>query len=206
LQLGGLHPQGLSVIARGSVMRYKKSDTPVDQIGRDLHVEYVLEGSARREGDRIRITAELIQVRDQAQLWARTFEREMTGILALQSDVARQVAGALALKLLPAEQARLANVRRVDPDAYDAYFRGTHYRQSLTQAGLEAAERYFRLALRKDPDYAAAWAGIARVWTGRQQMGITPPRDAFRRRRRRRSRPWNWTTPNGKRIAPLPES
>ena len=179
-QLGSLHPQGLSVIARGSVMRYKKSNTPIDQIGRDLNVEYVLEGSARREGGRIRITAKLIQARDQAQLWAETYEREMSGILALQSDVARQVAGALALTLLPAEQARLANVRRVDPDAYEAYLKGTQFRQSLTAGTLDAAERYYRLALQKDPAYAAAWAGIARVWTGRQQMGFAPSRDAFR--------------------------
>jgi tetratricopeptide (TPR) repeat protein len=104
----------------------------------------------------------------------------MSGILALQSDVARQVAGALALTLLPAEQARLAHVRRVDPDAYEAYLKGTHYRQSLTAGTLDAAERYYRLALQKDPTYAAAWAGIARVWTGRQQMGFAPSRDAFR--------------------------
>jgi TolB-like protein len=179
-QLGGLHPQGLRVIARGSVMRYKRRDTPIDQVGRELRVEYVLEGSARQEAGRIRITAELIQVRDQIQLWARTYERELTGILALQSDVARDVAGALALKLLPAEQARLANARAVNPEAYDAFLKGTHARQSLTQGTLDAAERYYTLAVEKDPTYAAAWAGIARVWTGRQQMGFAPPREAWR--------------------------
>ena len=180
-QLGRLHPAGLSVIARTSVMRYKKTDKPIDQIGRELGgVDYVLEGSAQREAGRIRIAAELIKVADQTQLWSDTYNRELAGILALQSEVAGKVASALALKLLPAEQARLANVRRVDPEAYDAYLKGTHYRQGLTKDSLEAAERYFRLALQKDPTYAAAWAGIARVWTGRQQMGITPPRDAFR--------------------------
>jgi eukaryotic-like serine/threonine-protein kinase len=179
-QLGRLHPQSLSVIARTSVMRYKKSDTPIDQIGRELGVHYILEGSARREAGRIRITAELIQVRNQTQLWADTYEREMSGILALQSEVARKVAGALAMKLLPAEQARLANARSVNPEAYEAYLKGTYARQSLTKSGLEVAEQYFNLALQKDPTYAAAWAGIARVWNGRQQMGITPPREAFR--------------------------
>jgi eukaryotic-like serine/threonine-protein kinase len=177
-ELGGLHPQGLSVIARGSVMRYKGGNTPVDQVGRELHVEYVLEGSARREGGRVRITAELIQVRDQAQLWAHTYERELSGILALQGEVAKEVAGALALKLLPAELARLANVRRVNPAAYDACLKGTHYRQILNPAGYDAAERYYRLALQEDPTYAAAWAGIARVWLGRHQMGIVPARVA----------------------------
>ena len=100
-QLGRLHPQSLSVIARTSVMRYKKSEKPIDQIARELGVGYVLEGSARKDGGRIRITAELIQVRDQTQLWAETYDREMSGILALQSDVARKVAESLALKLLP---------------------------------------------------------------------------------------------------------
>jgi TolB-like protein/Tfp pilus assembly protein PilF/predicted Ser/Thr protein kinase len=179
-QLGRLHPQSLSVIARTSVMRYKKTDKAIDQIGRELGVDYVLEGSARSEAGRIRISAELIQVRDQTQLWADAYEREMSRILALQSDVARQVAGALALKLLPAEQARLANVRSVNPEAYDSYLKGTHSRLALTKGGLEAAERHFNLALQKDPNYAAAWAGIARIWTGRQQMGITPPSEAFR--------------------------
>ena len=93
-------------------MRYKKSDTPIDQIGRELRVDYVLEGSAHRESGRIRITAELIKVLDQTQLWADSYERDLAGILALQSEVAQKVAGALALKLLPAERARLAGTER----------------------------------------------------------------------------------------------
>ena len=177
-QLGRLHPQSLGVIGRTSVMRYKKSDAPIDQIGRELGVDYVLEGSARKEGGRVRITAELIRVLGQTQVWADTYEREYSNIMALQSDVAKQVARALALKLLPAEGARLANARSVDPEAYDAYLRGSHYRLTLTESGLETAERYLNLALKIDPNYAAAWAGIARVWRGRGQMGISPPREA----------------------------
>jgi TolB-like protein/Tfp pilus assembly protein PilF/predicted Ser/Thr protein kinase len=178
-QLGSLHPGNLSVIARTSVMRYKKSDASIDQIGRELGVDYILEGSARREADRIRISAELIQVKDQTQLWAETYEREISGILALQSDVARRVAGALALKLLPSEQARLAKVRAIDPEAYEAYLKAAHDRETLTKEGFEAAERYLSLALEKDPNYAAAWALLARVWTSRQQMGVVPSKEAF---------------------------
>ena len=180
-QLGRLHPQSLKVIGRSSVMRYKKGDTPIDQIGRELNVSYVLEGSARRESGRIRISVELVQVQDQTQLWADTYERELSGILALQSEVAKQVAGALALKLLPAEQARLANSRTVNPEAYEAWLKGTQARMSVTKGGFETAERYFNLALEKDPTYAAAWAGIARVWAGRQQMGIVSPSEAYRK-------------------------
>ncbi len=177
-QLGGLHPQSLSVIARTSVMRYKKGDTPIDRIGRELGVAYVLEGSARREGGRIRVTAELIKASDQTQLWTETYEREMSGILSLQSEVARKVAGALALRLLPSEEARLASARTVNPEAYEAYLKGSHQRDSLTQAGLDAAQRYFELALEKDPNFAPAVAGIANVWACRQQVGFAPTREA----------------------------
>jgi eukaryotic-like serine/threonine-protein kinase len=177
-ELGRLHPGTLSVIARTSVMRYKKTDKAVDQIGRELGVDYVLEGSAQREAGRVRITAELIKVADQTQLWADRYEREMAGILALQSDVAQKVAGALALKLLPAEQARLANVRAVDPEAYEAYLKGSQYWIKMTPGDLDTAERYFRAALEKDPNYAAAYTGLAWVWACRNQMGLALPAEA----------------------------
>ncbi|HQP75499.1 MAG TPA: protein kinase, partial [Acidobacteriota bacterium] len=177
-QLGRLHPAGLSVIARTSVMRYKKTETPIDQIGRELNVDYVLEGSAQREGARIRVTAELIRVEDQAQLWGNAFERELAGVLALQSDVAKKVAGALALHLLPAERARLANVRTVNPEAHDAYLKGSYHWKKLTKNDIDTAQQYFDLALAKDPDYAPAYEGLAWVWAARQQMHILLPREA----------------------------
>jgi TolB-like protein len=177
-QLGRLHPASLSVIARTSVMQYKKTTKPIDQIGRELGVDYVLEGSARHEAGRVRITAELIQVRNQAQLWADTFEQDLTGILALQNDVAGKVAKALALKLLPAERARLATARPVHPEAYEAYLKGFHQWHKLTPGDLEAAQRYFELAIAKDPNYALGYTGIALVWLGRSQIGLTSPGEA----------------------------
>ncbi len=177
-QMGRLHPQGLSVIARTSVMQYKKSEKPIDQIARELGVGYVLEGSARKDGGRIRITAELVQVRDQTQLWAETYDREISGILALQSDVARKVAEALALKLLPREQSLLANARTVNPEAYDAYLKGLKLSYGITSADLDASLKYFHLALEKDPNYPLAYAGVSIVWAYRQQMGFTPPHEA----------------------------
>jgi len=178
-QLGRLHPAGLSVIARTSVMRYKKTDKSIDQIGRELGgVDYVLEGSAQREAGRIRIVAELIKVADQTQLWADTYERELAGVLALQSEVAQKVAGALALKLLPSEQARLANARTVNPDAYDAYLKGLQYWIKLTPADLDTAQQYFERALQHDPNYAPPYAGIALVWAGRNQFAIAPSEEA----------------------------
>jgi len=174
-QLGKLHPEGLSVIARTSVMRYKGGDTPIDRIGEELDVDYVLEGSAQHEGGRIRVNAELIHVGDQTQLWADTYERELSGILKLQSEVARRVAEALALELLPEEQARLTSTRTVDPDAYNAYLAGLYQAQRLDAEGLDTAERYFELALEKDPSYAPAFGGLASVWMTRQQVGLVPP-------------------------------
>ncbi len=177
-QLGRLHPESLSVIARTSVMRYKKSETPIDQIGRELGVEYVLEGSEQRHGGRVRITAELVKVQDQTQLWSESYERELSDILVLQCDVARKVAEALALKLLPVEQARLASARAVDPDAYQAYLKGLHHWYKLTPGDLDSAQRYFELAIAKDPNYALGYAGIALVWMGRSQVGLVPPAEA----------------------------
>ena len=178
-QLGRLQPKSLGVIGRTSVMRYKKSVTPIDQIGRELGVEYILEGSVQREANRIHITAKLIQVRSQTQVWGETYERELSGILSLQSDVAQKAAKALALKLLPAEVARLERARTVDPEAYEAFLKAVHYRETMTKEGFDAAEKYLNLALEKDPNYATAWAAIGSVWISRQQMGVVPPREAF---------------------------
>ena len=173
-QLGRLHPGTLSVIARTSVMRYKKTGKPIDQIGRELGVDFILEGSAQRQADRIRIAAELIKVADQTQVWADTFERDLSAILTVQAQVAHSVAKALAVRLLPAEAARLAVVRTVNPEAYDAYLKGSTLWQTLKAADVDAAQRHFEQALEKDPSYAPAYAGLSWVWGVRGQMGLMP--------------------------------
>jgi TolB-like protein/Tfp pilus assembly protein PilF len=176
--LGRLQPERLQVIARTTSMRYKKTDKPIDQIGRELGVDYVLEGSAQKEADRIRITADLIKVSDQTQLWAERYERELAGILVLQNDVAQQVAKALALKLLPAEQARLAGAKTVDPEVYDLCLKGRDQLGRFSKAGFDTAEQYYQRALAKDPSSAAAHAGMAAVWAYRRQMSVAPAREA----------------------------
>jgi len=162
-QLGRLDPQRLSVIARTSAMGYKRTAKPIEQIGRELDVAYVLEGSTRREGGRVRITVQLIRVRDQTQRWADTFERELEGILALQSEVAQGVAQSLAIALIPTEQARLARTRVVQPLAYEQYQLGRYRLAERTVAGLEAAVGHFERAIAIDPTYALAYAGLADV-------------------------------------------
>jgi TolB-like protein/predicted Ser/Thr protein kinase len=177
-QLGGLDPQTLSVIGNASVARYKKTNTPIDQVGRDLNVEYVLEGGAQREGTRVRITVELTKTRDQTQVWAQTFDQDASSMLALQSEVAQKVAEALALRLLPAEKARLAKARTIDPAAYEAYLKGSQYWIKMTPGDLDTAEKYFNAALQKQPDYAAAYTGLAWVWLVRNQMYYSSPSEA----------------------------
>jgi serine/threonine-protein kinase len=177
-QLGKLHPEGLSVIARTSIMRYKGGDTPIDQIGRELDVDYVLEGSTQREAGRIRIAADLIHVEDQTQLWADSFDREPSAMLTVQSEVAQQVASALALELMPEEQQRLASSEPVNSAAYEAYLKGTMHWMMLWPHELDQAERYFEQAIEEDPSYAPAHAGLAWVWGARQQIGASPPSEA----------------------------
>jgi eukaryotic-like serine/threonine-protein kinase len=176
--LGRLHPETLRVIARTTAMSYKKTDKPIDRIGRELGVDYILEGSAQREAGRIRITADLIKVADQTQLWADRYERELAGILVLQNDVAQQVAKALALKLLPAEQARLAGAKTIDPEVYDLCLKGKEHVDRITGADFDTAEQYFQRALARDPTSAAAYAGMAMLWIYRQQAGMALPREA----------------------------
>jgi eukaryotic-like serine/threonine-protein kinase len=180
-QLGRLNPQHLGVIARASVMRYKNSSKPLDQIGRELGVQYILEGSARREADRVRITTQLIRTSDQTQLWTDSYESKLTDVLSLQTAVTRDIAKSLALTLLPGESARLAGARTVNPDAYEAYLQGREKMQQLSAPNIDAAEKYFQVALQKDPQYALAHAGIALVWIARQQMQFVPPRVAVPR-------------------------
>jgi serine/threonine protein kinase/Tfp pilus assembly protein PilF len=166
-ELGRLHPQRLSVLARSSSTRFRDRVTPVEQIGRELNVDYLLDGSARREGSRVRVNAALIDVRDGTQRWSDSFERELSSILTLQSDIARGVAASLALRLLPDTQQRLASARPVNPEAYEAYLKGLSFQANPSPANLNTALKYFELALERDPAYASAYAGVAGVWFAR---------------------------------------
>jgi len=142
--LGRLYPDRLGVIAFESVKQYKGTKRRIDQIGRELKVDYVVEGEVRREGDRVRIAAQLIRVKDQAQLWNTTYERDLRHILALQAEVAQAVAQGIESKLRPNPQVQLAIARPLDPEAYEAYLRGD-YEKSI-QLNPYYAPAYVRLA------------------------------------------------------------
>jgi len=156
-QLGYLPRDRLGVIARTSSMYYKGKNKRIDEIGRELGVDYVLEGSVRRAEDRVRVTAQLIQVSDQAPLWAETFEREFKDIFTLQSEIAQRVTLTLALEFMPAEQARLPRTRPVNAEAYDEYLKGRYH---ATRGRYAKAGEYYQEAIRIDPDYALPYAAL----------------------------------------------
>jgi TolB-like protein/DNA-binding winged helix-turn-helix (wHTH) protein/Flp pilus assembly protein TadD len=161
-QLGRLQPERLGVIARTSVMGYKHGDQRIDQIGRELGVQYVLEGSVRRDENHLRITAQLIQVKDQSHVWAREYDRSSKDVFALQDDVATAVTEEIQSRLALAPQNRSVRNRPiVNPEAYDAYLLGRYSLSRRTAAGLQKAERYFHVAIAAEPNYALAYAGLA---------------------------------------------
>ncbi|TDI34181.1 MAG: tetratricopeptide repeat protein [Acidobacteria bacterium] len=169
----------LKVISRTSVMRYKDSDKALGDIASELNVDVILEGSVLRVGDRVRITAQLIDVHTDQALWAETYERDLRDLLVLQSEVARAVAEEIEVVVTPEETNRLASARPVNPEAHEAYLTGRFHQNKLTPADIETALSYFELALEKNPDYTLAYVGIASVWGGRLQMGFVPSSDGL---------------------------
>ena len=162
-QLGRLNPEQLGVIARTSVMGYKHKDERLDQIGRDLSVQYVLENSLRESGDHIRLTAQLIQVKDQTHLWSQDYDYLAKDVLDVQDDVAKAVAREIQLRLTSQQQAELARSHPVNPEAFDAYLQGYYFFQRNTDKDTDMAAKYFERATQLDPSYALAWVGLSRA-------------------------------------------
>ncbi|MEM7352201.1 MAG: winged helix-turn-helix domain-containing protein [Acidobacteriota bacterium] len=157
--LGRLQPDRLGVIARITAMTYKGSDKPVAEIGRELEVDYVLEGSVRGGADRERFTAQLIAVSDQTHLWAETYDTDAGERLDVQADIARRIARALALELLPNDDATTTTT--AIPAAHDHFLRGRHQWHRFTADGYANAIAELERATEIDPAYAAAWAALA---------------------------------------------
>jgi TolB-like protein/DNA-binding winged helix-turn-helix (wHTH) protein/Tfp pilus assembly protein PilF len=178
-QLGALNHQQLGVIARTSAMTYKGSAKPVYQIGHELGVDYVLEGSVRRWGDRVRISAQLIQTRDQTHLWAQSYESDAGDVLKLQSDVAQAVAREISLTLTPEARVRVAGAAHVDPQVHELCLRGRYEWNKRTEAGLNQAISYFRQAINRDPSYAPAYAGLADTYAVLPYYSEGSPNDTF---------------------------
>jgi TolB-like protein/DNA-binding winged helix-turn-helix (wHTH) protein/Tfp pilus assembly protein PilF len=177
--LGRLNPDRLAVIARTSSMAYKQTNKTIQQIARELNVDYVLESSLREGAGRIRFTAQLIRTQDQTHLWAQTYDRPLADILALQSDLARTVAEQIRVELPQAVAARLASSRVVSPQAYDAYAKGRYFWNKRTTESLTIAERYFQQAIQSDPGFAPAYAGLADCYQVMVNLNQLAPRDGF---------------------------
>ena len=162
--LGRLAPQALGVIARTSIMKYKNSTADVRAIGRDLGVNYVLEGSVRRGPGQIDVTAQLIQTSDQTHLWAESYERPLTDLFTIERDIARHIAQSLTLELLPDREAALARATTVNTEAYEAYLEGSQHLGEGTETGFQNAAASFTRAVAIDPNYALAYDGMARAY------------------------------------------
>jgi TolB-like protein/DNA-binding winged helix-turn-helix (wHTH) protein/Tfp pilus assembly protein PilF len=180
-QLGDLDPDHVGVIARTSVMHYKHSQEPLDQIGRALGVQYILEGSVRRDSNRVRIAAQLIQLRDQTHLWTREYDRELSDVFALQGEIAREIADQIQLTLGHIHEAATPAAQSASSakafEAYDLYLKGRYSWNKRTQEGLQQAVEYFQQAINKDPAYARAYAGLAESYALMGGYTGLPPKE-----------------------------
>ena len=176
-QLGAHDPERLGVIARTSVMTYKNGQRPLDQIARELGVQYVLEGSVRRDANAVRVAAQLIRSKDQTHVWARQYDRELKGLLTLQGEIAQQIADEILPSLGNPErgagaQAGLSAHRF---EAHDLYLKGQFFLNKRTTPDIERAIAYFRQATTKDTAYARAYAALAHSYALLAGYSARPP-------------------------------
>ena len=178
-QLGSLNPQRLGVIARTSSMAYKASAKRVDQIARELGVDYVLETSLRQSTNRLRVTAQLIRASDQTHTWAQDYDVALGDIVALQNDVADAVAGQIQVRLIPEEQARRASILAANPDAHYAYIKGRFFWNKRTLEAMDTALKYFEQAIAADPNYAPGYSGLSDCYQLLAAFGRLKPNEAY---------------------------
>ena len=166
----------LKVISRTSVMEYKGARKPLPQIAKSLNVDAIVEGSVVRSGNRVRITAQLIEAATDRHLWAESYDREFKDVLALQSDVARSIVHEINVKLTPQEESGLVFTQTVDVKAHDNYLKGRYF---LEKGELEKSREYFESSLKEDPSFALAYAGMADYYSLLPFFTNTAPSMAF---------------------------
>ncbi len=173
--------RALRVVSRTSVMTYKGTRKPLPEIARELNVDAVVEGSVSRSGDQVRITAQLIQLPADKHLWAHAYQGNLSDTLAVQNQVARAIADQIRVEITPQEQAALKSARKIDPEAYEAYLKGRYFWNKRTADGLEKAVDYFDQAVAKDPNYAAAYSGLADTYAllGDWEYAAMAPKEAM---------------------------
>jgi TolB-like protein/DNA-binding winged helix-turn-helix (wHTH) protein/Tfp pilus assembly protein PilF len=175
------HMSALRVISRTSVMTYKNARKPLAEIASKLNVDAVVEGSVSRSGERVRVTAQLIDAHNDKHIWAESYDEDIRDTLVLQSRVTRAIAEQIRATLNPQEQATLAKSKTVIPEAYEAYLKGRYFWNKRTGDGLRTAIQYFNRATEIDPAYAEAYSGLADSYAvaGDWKYGVLPPQDAF---------------------------
>jgi TolB-like protein/DNA-binding winged helix-turn-helix (wHTH) protein/Tfp pilus assembly protein PilF len=169
----------VKVISRTSIMRYKKTDKSLPEIAHELNVDGIIEGTVQRSGDRVRITAQLIEGSTDRHVWANGYERDLRDVLTLQDEVARAIAHEIKIKLTPQDETRLATARQVNPDAYELYLKGRYHLNKVRGVSVRQAAEYFSKAIALDGNYAAAYVGLADCYVSSADVGNLPPGEAF---------------------------
>jgi TolB-like protein/DNA-binding winged helix-turn-helix (wHTH) protein len=179
-QLARLNPNQLGVIARTSVMGYKNKDERLDQIGRDLSVQYVLENSLRQGPGLLRITSQLIRVKDQTHLWSHDYDYRAQDVLTVEDELAKAVAQEIQVRLPVGQQGEFAQPQPVNPEAFQAYLQGYYFWEKNTDQDTEMAGKYFERAIQLDSSYALAWAALSRVRKWQASRGLIPTEEGYR--------------------------
>ena len=173
--------RALRIISRTSVMRYKGQRKAIPEIARELNVDAVVEGSVRRAGDRVRITAQLIDAATERHLWAKSYERDMKEVFVLQGEVAAAIVEEIQVSVTPQEETRLRDARAVNPEAYEAYLKGRYFIEMRTEDHLRQGLSYLDQAVRLDPTLELAHVGVADAYNLMGFMTVLAPREAFPR-------------------------
>ncbi|HYU46321.1 MAG TPA: tetratricopeptide repeat protein [Terriglobales bacterium] len=175
--------KAVRVISRTSIMHYKGTSETSPQIAQELGVDKIVEASVMRSGNRVRITVQLIEAREDRHLWARIYERDITDVLALQSELVQAISSEIKVQLTPQENERLKATRRVNPEAYEAYLKARFYWNKRTGQDITKGIEYFQHAIEIDPDYAHAYVGLADSYVLLAEIGDARPREAIAKAR-----------------------
>jgi TolB-like protein/tetratricopeptide (TPR) repeat protein len=170
---------GLGVIARTSVMRFKGTTRPIAEIGKELGVGSVLEGSVRKSGNRVRITAQLVNASSEEQMWSQGYDRDLEDVFVIQSEIAQKIARSLKVRIFKDERHNLEKKPTEKPDAYSEYLKGRHSLNTRTEDSLKKAVEHFHQALQRDPEYSKAHSGLADAYAVMALLEFVPPKEAF---------------------------
>jgi TolB-like protein/DNA-binding winged helix-turn-helix (wHTH) protein len=177
--LGQLSPEHLGVVARTSAMAYKHTNKTIRQIGQELGVDFVLEGSVRREGANVRVSAQLIRVSDQTHLWAQNYQRELHDLLQIENELGAAIARQVQVNLTPQQLVDLSKIRTVDPEAYDLYLKGRFLWNQRNLSAVKQSVGYFQRASAKDANFALAYVGLADAYNIGNILGAYSPQESL---------------------------